>query len=245
MFKIEVPKNNIPMNFVDLGHQGEGNTSYVLFDLQHFIDELGEGTWEVVNLRPGEEMPYLVANTDELIDQETGIAKAMWILDETDMAIAGEGRVELRYYPTDGTAKTDVYRTRILPSLGVSSEDPPDPYDDWLDRFADLSSEASASASAAKASEQLARTAAESAEESASAAEISASSADGSAEAANASAAAAAGSATQAQAYAQASAAHSGGDVLVTDMRDNAQYKLGFVITENGDPAIALTEVEA
>ena len=157
-----------------IGRKGENLVRVVAFCLDKLIEQYGEGSWEIVNVRPTESTPYLVANTYDGLTN-AGNKYACWNVSDTDTAITGNGKVELRYYPsstegiTDGTTGTDgrIYKTRtwvtkIEDSIG-SDYYKNDPYNDVLDRMAQYAAEAkegidaaAESASAAKDSEDKA-----------------------------------------------------------------------------------------
>jgi hypothetical protein len=169
---------------LQLGHQGENEARCVIFDLASYKEEYGEGTWEIVNQRKGDTVPYLVTNTYELDD------KAVWTLTNVDTDVAGEGRCELRYKVDGVLMKTDVFATKILPSLGDTGE-APTPSEDLIEKISKIKDEAAAAAAAAKVSEDAsaesetaAATSAESANASQEAAATSETNAAGSAEAA-------------------------------------------------------------
>ena len=169
---------------LQLGHQGENEARCVIFDLASYKEEYGEGTWEIVNQRKGDTAPYLVTNTYELDD------KAVWTLTNVDTDVAGEGRCELRYKVDGVLMKTDVFATKILPSLGDTGE-APTPSEDLIEKISKIKDEAAAAATAAKASEdasaeseKAAADSAESANASQEAAATSETNAAGSAEAA-------------------------------------------------------------
>lgn len=134
-----------PREILECGHQGENLARCVCFDLTGLIEQYGQGTWSVVFRRPFESVPYPVANMETVGDY------AVWGMDATDTSIAGEGRVELRYYVDDVLCKTDVYAVLIQPALGVTGE-APEPWEDIVDAMAQYASDASGSASSASRS---------------------------------------------------------------------------------------------
>jgi hypothetical protein len=116
-------------------HQGENLARCICFPIDRLKEQYGEGTWTIVFRRPFEADPYVVANQEEVGEY------AVWGMDATDTAVAGEGRVELRYYVDDTLCKTDVYAVLILPSLGETGE-APSPYEDIIDTVAGYAAEA-------------------------------------------------------------------------------------------------------
>lgn len=96
---------------VPIGYKGETFARCMVFDLSKCITELGEGTF-VVKVKPKGEAAYEAANTDQLDDQ------AIWIIDDTDTATAGEGYVQLIYTAeSDAVAMTATYKTFVFDSL--------------------------------------------------------------------------------------------------------------------------------
>lgn len=128
---------------ITLGHKGETRARCVRFNLQPLIAEFGEGTWTFVHRRPGEDIPYIVA------DKETVGNFAVWNITDTDTGVSGIGRAELRYYAGGTLAKTVVWKTVIDDSLGVTG-DVPDPLEDTLNKMAEYANSAQESELKAK-----------------------------------------------------------------------------------------------
>ncbi len=132
MYLINAKKYEKEVSVMPLGHQLEDDTREVYYDISEWIEDYGPGRIEWVYKRPNEEMPYLVAQSR----QEDGVA--IWRLSETDTSVAGEGRCELRFYPTSShpstpdLIKTMVFRTHVFPSL-IAEGEPPQPEVDWLE----------------------------------------------------------------------------------------------------------------
>lgn len=120
-----------------LGHQLEDDTREVYYDISKWIDDFGPGRIEWVYKRPNEEMPYIVSQSR----QEDGIA--IWRLSETDTSVPGEGRCELRFFPTQSHSdvpdliKTMVFRTYVFPSLTITGT-PPAPYEDLIETIREM-----------------------------------------------------------------------------------------------------------
>ena len=132
------------------GQRGENIARCVCFPLTDMQAEFGVGTWNVVMQSPGETVPYIVQYMEEVGNY------AVWGLDDTDTAIAGEGKCELRYYVNEVLCKTKIFPIVIKPSLGLTG-DIPDPYEDILDTIAEYKSQAqSAAVRAEEAAEEAA-----------------------------------------------------------------------------------------
>ena len=137
-------------NRLFIGHKGENEARCVIFNLASLRSEFGNGTWEVVHQRCGDTAPYIVTNTRELDNN------AIWVITSVDTDKEYEGRCELRYYTADGTlAKTDVYITVVLSSIGIYGS--PSPSEDLLNKMAEIKNEAeNAAANAADKAVELA-----------------------------------------------------------------------------------------
>lgn len=143
------------INLIPIGHVGEDQTRCLVFDLTDCVNKLGEGTWQISFVRPGDNACYICTNVEELDNS------AIWIITDIDTAYAGYGVVQLLYFPTSGgTAKTSQYRTVTFESNGIPG-DAPDPYEGLLEQIAQLTSQATAAASTATAAAQEASTAVE------------------------------------------------------------------------------------
>lgn len=225
------------IGLVLIGYQGENQARCMVFDLTKYIEQFGEGTFTISHIRQDDTAPYLVAHTDLLDNQ------AIWEIDSTDTAKVGYGVVQLAYVVDDVICKTAQYRTTVLDANGTTGEYP-DPYENMLDQMAAYAAAAAQSEGNAADSAEAAAQSAADAEQSATDLQVAVGQAQAAETNAAASALAASGSAAAAEQYATQAAAHSGGSVYVTDMRDNNQYLLGFVVTSDGEPAIALTKEE-
>lgn len=109
-----------------LGAQGEDRAEQVLFPVvRDWKETYGEGAFYLLFLRPGEDEPYLC-------DIEVVGLDVVWTIRNTDVAIAGVGRAELQYYTGDGLAKSAVYITKSVASIGGAGE-PPEPWSAWVE----------------------------------------------------------------------------------------------------------------
>lgn len=126
-----------------LGRQGENLARYIRYDMRDMIDEFGQGTFEWVNLRSGEVLPYIATNISQ-VD-----TFACWNLTNVDTAINGDGQCELRYYVDSVLCKTIVWNTIVTKSLGYTGE-VPDPYDDLIDTIAGYANDAQEAANDAE-----------------------------------------------------------------------------------------------
>ena len=123
-YNITVGDSTSPL---DIGRQGEYDTRQIVFDISYLINNFGEGTAEVLHRRSMDEAPYLV-NTVQSGSTLT------WVADANDTAYVGIGNAEIRWYVTEGMAKSIMYKTRVMPSLTVSGE-VPDEYESWYEQM--------------------------------------------------------------------------------------------------------------
>ena len=184
-----------PPQYLSIGYRDEYGARPVAFDFSAWAAEYGAGVLQLLLQRPGEKEPFPV-----LLDIDG--TTATWTPDEVATKNEGQGRAQL-LYTRDGLQVRDaVFTVLIAPSLGAAG-DPPEPYEDWLERLLTIAAEAQQSALDAAGSAEAAGTSAGAAAGSAGAAAQSALDA----EAAKSGAEAAEQTARQAAALARAKAA--------------------------------------
>jgi hypothetical protein len=93
--------------------------------------------------RCADESPYL----SELSVDGT---KATWTVTGADTAKSGHGKAQLAYYVGEQIAKTVVYTTYVAPSV-EQGDVPPDPYESYLERMAEIGAQVAASVEQAQA----------------------------------------------------------------------------------------------
>jgi hypothetical protein len=120
-----------------LGLQGENEVTAVEFDLAAFVTEFGSGQPVLYVRRCADESPYL----SELSVDGT---KATWTVTGADTAKSGHGKAQLAYYVGEQIAKTVVYTTYVAPSV-EQGDVPPDPYESYLERMAEIGAQVAAS----------------------------------------------------------------------------------------------------
>ena len=111
---------------IPLGFQGEHDVTTVQFDVSGWADLYGEGTFSLVNQRPSETTGYPCT-----ITEENEIVS--WVVDNNDVYIEGNGRVQLTYTVGENIAKSIVFITRIMKSIGVGEV--PEPVPDWMEEM--------------------------------------------------------------------------------------------------------------
>ena len=184
-----------PLQYLSIGYVGETGARPVKFDFSAWATEYGSGVLQLLLQRPGDADPYPVVLD---IDGTT----ATWTPDGTATEKTGQGQAQLIYTVGGVVVKNAIFRVLIAPSLGAEG-DPPEPYEDWLQRLLTIAAEAQQSAIDAAGSAEAAGTSAGAAAGSAGAAAKSALDA----EAAKSGAEAAEQTAQQAAALARAKAA--------------------------------------
>ena len=147
-------------NTLLIGVQGEVNAQTFKFDISDWIEEYGSGGSASIDLqRPGEDTSYTKGLT--ITDK-----KAIWVVDNVDNAIAGQGMAQLVYaLPGDSKkSKTAEYVTVTTRALDEKHGDVPDPYASYLDDARAIYSETAAKAIEAARHEAAAAEAQEAAE---------------------------------------------------------------------------------
>ena len=110
------PKITIP-----IGRQGENEAVLVKFPIAGWDRLYGPGSFELVNIRPTENEPYICSITEDDYF-------IYWIVQSADVAIVGHGRCELTYVVNGTVAKSIMFGTCVLKSIEGSGEVPP-PYE--------------------------------------------------------------------------------------------------------------------
>lgn len=128
-----------------LGRQGERNTRQVVFDLNDWINDYGEGYAQLAVRRPGEDNYYLVP----VLREESA---AVWEVSAADVGVAGQsGECELSWHSDDGAfVKSQTWRTAVLEALNGDEVDAPDVSQAWLDAARELAAETQRAAEEAK-----------------------------------------------------------------------------------------------
>ena len=89
-------------------------------------ERFGEGTFELLHQRNGDEAPYPVVLT---IEDDV----PYWHVTNADTAIAGVGKCELRYIVDHVVIKSCTFITDVIESLGEGTE-APEPQKAWVDQ---------------------------------------------------------------------------------------------------------------
>ena len=132
MNRIRVTERRI----IELGRVGENRAREIAFDIAGWRRTYGEGTARLMVRRAGEEVMYPAE-----LRQEGD--EAVWIVTDTDTAIAGGGgECELSYLGPDGeVAKSVIYGTFVLPAMNWESSEAPEQAKPWLHEIRSLAAE--------------------------------------------------------------------------------------------------------
>lgn len=145
-----------------LGRKGENVARQVVFDLRLWRAAYGAGAVSLCAKRAGDAEPYPCGVTQ---DEDT----AVWVLRAADVDKPGWGNVQLSYYVGDTLAKSQTWRTLVVPSL-CACGDPGEVQQGWLDQAGKDAAAAQQGAKDAQEAQQAAEYAAKAAKSSADAA---------------------------------------------------------------------------
>lgn len=127
-----------PLQYLSIGYVGETGARPVAFDFSAWATEYGAGVLQLLLQRPGDAEPYRV-----LLDIDG--TTATWTPDATATEKTGQGQAQLVYTVGGVVVKNAIFRVLIAPSLGAAGN-PPEPYEDWLQRLTALAAQTQQSA---------------------------------------------------------------------------------------------------
>jgi len=129
MITISVSTADYGNRRIKLGKQGEHEVRQIAFDLTFMIERYGDGLATLVFQRNGDPAPYTITATrsENLLT---------WTVNETDTAVAGPGKAEIRWYVSGALAKTVIFTTETIESM-VSETEVPDRLQTWYDQLID------------------------------------------------------------------------------------------------------------
>ena len=225
-----------------IGYRGENDRTEVRFDFSAWAEEFGApGAVELFVRRQGDTNAYPIALT---IDG----SEAVWTVSSVDTAVEGLGEAEFVWLLNGVVAKTAVWGTYVAPDIGQPTDEPPDPYESWMEALGEMAAgtlinaqraeTAQTGAEAAEAAAEAAQTGAEAAQTAAEAAQAAAESAQTGAQdaqtaaatatqkasAASSSASSARSSATSASSYSSTALAAASNAVSASTRALNAQH---------------------
>jgi len=121
----------------------------VKFDISEWQKTYGDGTVYVLHQRNGDKQPY------PCVSERDGDF-VTWCIANSDVAVAGRGRIELQYYKDETLVKSETFTTVVERALGTPTEDAPPPYEGWLENILGVATEAQESAQEAAESAEAA-----------------------------------------------------------------------------------------
>lgn len=154
------PADTCRLDPLRLGYRGTYEVAAVAFDFSAWVEEYGPGTMAVFIKRPTDASPYPAA-----LQIEGTVAT--WTISETDTLYQGSGEIEFVYTNETQRQKSAVFATYVFRDIGAPASDPPDPYENWLDRLTELAGATQQNAADAAAAATEAERQADAAEENA------------------------------------------------------------------------------
>ena len=144
---------------IDIGKQGENLCTRILFPVISEWRELyGEGSFTLIHRRCGDPAPYICSVT-------TDTDNVIWVITNADTAKPGYGSCELQYIVGNSIAKSKTWMTKVTSSLGEAGEEPPTPWESWVDDVIAAGKEAVEAKEAAQESADVSSASAEAARE--------------------------------------------------------------------------------
>lgn len=117
-----------------LGFQGENEVTCFQFDFSSFINEFGRGYIGLVHSRPNDRNAY---PCEFVVDGN----KATWTIRQADTKYEGIGECQLTYIIDNEIKKTEIFKTRILRSLGTQGS-VPQAYTAWVNQVLQAAADA-------------------------------------------------------------------------------------------------------
>lgn len=115
-----------PGTVIPIGRQGENEVVTVIFQTSAWPAELGAGSFQLVHKRVNDNTPYPCVIT---VDEDGNVN---WLIKSADVYNVGFGCCQLSFVVDQAIAKSVIFTTSTLPSLGGGG-DVPEPYQDWVD----------------------------------------------------------------------------------------------------------------
>lgn len=115
---------------ISLGRQGENNVVTVIFSTAGWPGDYGAGEFRLVHKRASDDAPYpCTVSVDENGDVN-------WVVEAADVFADGFGCCQLTYVVGEAVAKSVIYTTATLKSLGEGEL--PEPIPSWLERVFEI-----------------------------------------------------------------------------------------------------------
>ena len=126
-----------------IGRRGTYETQTIVFDVSYLVEKFGNGSAVLMVKRPMDITAY-----PAITEQDSNTVT--WVISETDTQYKGHGECELFWYVDGGLAKSVLCSITVLRDIGVTTEEPPDPYETWVDTLTALGAETLENAQAAQ-----------------------------------------------------------------------------------------------
>lgn len=124
---------------INLGRQGENDVKHIQFDYSGLAEKFGEGVLSCIVQRKDGDDPYPAVLT---YDNHM----ATWSVSSTDTAYAGTGKIQLSYMVDEQIKKSIIYKIKVEPSILPTSEEPPEPIQNYLDQMVEIGTQVHADA---------------------------------------------------------------------------------------------------
>lgn len=126
-----------------IGRRGENNVTTIRFSIDSLFPNIQNATYSLIHQRHGDVAPYPVTTMD------IG-GYVNWVVNSGDLGKAGSGTAQLTAYKDGAVAKSIIFTTITLDSMGMT--DAPDPVQIYIDRVIRAGQEAVNAASEAEES---------------------------------------------------------------------------------------------
>lgn len=117
-----------------IGRRGTYNTEEIVFDMTALVESFGSGSAVLMVKRPMDSTAY------PAVTEQDG-STLTWTVSETDTSYKGHGECELFWYVDSGLAKSVIWSLTVLRDIGTTTEEPPDPYETWVESLTALGAE--------------------------------------------------------------------------------------------------------
>ena len=114
---------------IPLGRQDENKVETVIFQTSTWPDQYGEGAFQLVHKRATDSAPYPCSIT-------VSEGNVLWPVESADVFVVGFGCAQLTYVVNEAIAKSVIFSTSTLPSLGGGAS--PEPTPSWLQRVYEI-----------------------------------------------------------------------------------------------------------
>lgn len=129
-----IPASNCTPQTIVIGRRGTYDTMQIAFDLSYLVESYGNGVAVLAVKRSQDSSAY-----PAVVTQEDNTLT--WTVSETDTYYVGSGECQLMWYVDGGLAKTIIYPMVVMRDILQTAEEPPDGYENWIERLTELGAE--------------------------------------------------------------------------------------------------------